>query len=767
MSGSTGTWRSTTSHWGAYRARTTEAGELEIAPHPLDANPSPLLGNVAGSVRHATRVRAPAVRRGWLDHGPGRGEGRGREEFVEVSWDTALDLVAGELDRVRREHGNEAIFGGSYGWGSAGRFHHTQSQLHRLLNLAGGYTASRGTYSHGTSTVLLPHVLGDAATVLYRADTWDTIARHTDLVVAFGGLALKNVSVTPGGTTGHATATALHALAGSGVELAVVTPLGSDVPAAPNARWLPVAPASDVALMLGLAHTLLTENLHDSTFLDSHCTGFDTVAEYLLGSDGTVKGAEWAAERCGLPADEIRTLARRMASGRTLVTVSWSLQRTRHGEQPVWAGVLLAAMLGQIGLPGGGFGHGYGSIGHVGEDGPLLPLPTLPQGHNPVPAFIPVARIADALLHPGRSYDFDGAALTYPDLRLVYWAGGNPFHHHQDLARLRRAFERPDTVVVHETHWTATARHADIVLPATTTLEREDLGSGRRDTHVIAMHRVLEPFADARDDYAILTGVAERLGLGQRFTEGRTPREWLAHLYGEWRDRLADSGHEAPDFDRFWADGEWRLPAEREHPTPFAEFRADPERTPLNTPSGRVELFSPAVAGFGYADCPGHPTWLEPESDEDHPLWLIANQPGTRLHGQGDVGATSQGAKIGGREPITLHPADAAERGVGEGDVVRVFTDRGACLAGARLDDGLRRGVVVLATGAWFAPVEDPRRPGGTLCAHGNPNVLIADVPTSRLAQGCAAQHTRVQVERFDGPLPAVDSLRPPPIATA
>ncbi|PXY29414.1 molybdopterin oxidoreductase [Prauserella coralliicola] len=758
-------WSPTTSHWGAFRARTTETGELEVAPHPLDRRPSALLGNVADSVRHATRVRRPSIRRGWLEHGPGPTEHRGAEEFVEVSWDAAADLVAAELDRVRRAHGNEAIFGGSYGWGSAGRFHHTQSQLHRLLNVLGGYTASRNTYSHGTSAVLLPHLVGDAGTLLYRADTWGTIAAHTDLVVAFGGLPLKNVSVTPGGNTEHPTATALSTIGESGVELAVVSPLADDVPKTPRARWYPIAPASDVALMLGLAHTLLTENRHDTAFLDRYCTGFDTVADYLLGADGTVKDAEWAAARCGIASQDIRALARRMAEGRTLVTVSWSLQRTRHGEQPVWAGLLLAAMLGQIGLPGGGFGHGYGSIGDIGDDGPLLPLPTLPQGHNPVRTFIPVARIADMLLRPGDGYDYNGGTYRYPDIRLVYWAGGNPFHHHQDLNRLRRAFARPDTIVVHEPHWTATARHADIVLPATTPLEREDLGSGRRDTHLIAMHRVLNPVGEARDDYTILAGIAERLGKGERFTEGRTAREWLVHLYDEWRGRLAERGHDAPPFDRFWAEGEWRLPSAGEQPTPFAAFRADPRRRPLHTPSGRIELFSSTVAAFGYADCPGHPVWLEPESDVEHPLWLIANQPSTRLHGQGDIGATSQAAKVRGREPIELHPDDAAERGIADGDVVRVFNGRGACLAGARLTGALRRGVAVLATGAWFDPFDDPAQPGGSLCVHGNPNVLTEDVPTSRLAQGCAGQHARVQVERYDGTPPPVRTLLPPPIA--
>src|SRR6202011_3721286 len=171
------------------------------------------------------------------------------------------------------------------------------------------------------------------------------------------------------------------------------------------------------------------------------------------------------------------------------------------GEQPVWMGVLLAAVLGQIGLQGGGFAYALGSTSNTGKPALAVPVPTLPQGRNSIADFIPVARLSDMLLHPGEPFDYNGQRLNYPDIRLVYWAGGNPFHHHQDLNRLRRAFARPDTVVVHEPFWTATARHADIVLPTTTTLERDDVGAGRNDGYVIAMPRALPPFGEARDDY--------------------------------------------------------------------------------------------------------------------------------------------------------------------------------------------------------------------------------------------------------------------------
>ncbi len=223
---------------------------------------------------------------------------------------------------------------------------------------------------------------------------------------------------------------------------------------------------------------------------------------------------------CGLPADTLRTLARRMAAGRTLVTVSWSLQRVRHGEQAPWMGLTLAAMLGQIGLPGGGFGHGYGSMNEPGLPPLRCPLPVFPQGPNPVTSFIPVAAVSDMLLHPGESYDFNGQRLTFPDIRCVYWAGGNPFHHHQNLPRLRRALARVDTVVVHDPYWTAMAKHADIVVPSTTAYERDDFSGSRNDPLLTAMPALTAPYAQSRNDYQTFAALAHHLGFGDGVHRG-------------------------------------------------------------------------------------------------------------------------------------------------------------------------------------------------------------------------------------------------------
>ena len=198
----------------------------------------------------------------------------------------------------------------------------------------------------------------------------------------------------------------------------------------------------------------------------------------------------------------------------------------------------------------------------------------------------------------------------------------------------------------------------------------------------------------------------------------------------------------------------------------FAEFRKDPLRHRLNTPSGRIEIFSETTAAFGYDDRPGHPTWLEPREwlgsalAQRFPLHLLTTQPATRLHGQMDMGRISQDSKIVGHEPMRINPADAARRGILDGDIVRAFNDRGAILASAALSDAIWPGVVQIATGAWY----DPQTPGeiGSLEKHGNPNVLTPDRGTSRLAQGPSAQSTLVQVEKLPTDAPPISAFDPP-----
>ncbi|WP_093306209.1 molybdopterin-dependent oxidoreductase [Variovorax sp. NFACC27] len=752
-------------HWGVFSAGWKD-GALVVRPHPGDPDPNPLIENFATAVHHRARVTTPMVRRGWLERGPGPDARRGEDSFVPMAWDEVLDRLAAELRRVQREHGCEAIFGGSYGWSSAGRFHHAQSQVHRFLNTTlGGYVRSVNSYSAGASGPMLPHVIGTMEEVARRNVTWEQIVEHTDVVLAFGGMALKNSRVASGGISRHVERESMRAAAARGCRFVSISPLKSDLPEEAAFEWLSAVPGTDTALMLALVHQLVTDGSHDRDFIERYCDGWSAFEDYLMGrSDGIAKSCDWAAPICGLPATQLTQLARDLVGKRVLVVVSHSLQRSEHGEQPVWMGAVLAAALGQPGLPGGGYNYALGTLAHYGKRNNAVPTSALPQGDNGVKAFIPVARISDMLLNPGQPFDYNGKRHTYPHIRLAYWAGGNPFHHHQDLRRLSEAFRTLDTFVVHEIAWTATARHADIVLPCTMTLEREDIGATPTDPLMVAMHRVCEPHGLARDDYDIFCDLARRLGGLEAFSEGRDTRAWLAHLYERTRAGLEALGLEAPDFQAFWQRGEITLPQREDDGGILRAFRNDPEGARLATPSGRIQVSSPTVAGFGYADCPGHPAWLPPKFAPDavHPLWLVANQPHTKLHSQLDFGAHSQASKRNGREVCTMHPSAAAARGIREGDIVRLFNEISACLASAHLCTDMREDVVQLPTGAWYDPVLDARnRP---MCAHGNPNVLTRDIGTSSLAQGCAGQLSTVQIERFDEALPPIRAYDPPEV---
>ncbi len=754
----------TAAHWGTYRVRSEGGRAVAMDAFERDPDPSSIGAGILDVQDGPTRIDAPMVRESWLDRGPGAAtERRGCDPFVALTWAEAEPLLARELTRVIETHGNRAIFAGSYGWASAGRFHHAQSQLKRFLNLLGGFTSSVHTYSFAAAEAMIPHALGSYRPHLNTTTSWESIAGNTDLLVAFGGVPLKNGQIEAGGLGIHVQRTGLEMAKAAGTEFVTISPLRMDMPDAMGADWLAPRPNTDTAILLGIAHTLLAEGLHDPAFLDRYTTGFDRFRAYLTGeADGRAKDADWAAGIAALAAEDIRALARRMAAGRTMISVSWSLTRQDHGEQPFWAAIAVAAMLGQIGLPGGGVGFGYSASNGIGGQRAPLPAASLPQGTNPVPDFIPVARIADLLLNPGTDFEFDGQRLTYPDIRLVWWAGGNPFHHHQDIGRMLRAWRRPETVVVNEWCWNAMAKHADIVLPCTTPLERADLCISQRDPYIVAMDKVAEPPGLARDDHAIFAGLARHLGIGEAFTEGRDPADWLRRFYDETRARVPG----LPDYDTLRETGWHRVPPPGEPTVMLAGFRADPVANPLDTPSGRIEIFSGTVAGFGYDDCPGHPVWREPRewlgAVGDYPLHLVSNQPAHKLHSQLDHGAVSRAGKRKGREPAVMHPDDAAARGIADGDIVRVFNGRGACLCCATLSDAIRPGVVQVSTGAWY----DPETPGDpdALCKHGNPNVLTPDRGTSRLAQGPTAHSCLVDVARHEGEPPPVTAFEPPTI---
>ncbi|MEM7348154.1 MAG: molybdopterin dinucleotide binding domain-containing protein, partial [Chloroflexota bacterium] len=331
------------------------------------------------------------------------------------------------------------------------------------------------------------------------------------------------------------------------------------------------------------------------------------------------------------------------------------------------------------------------------------------------------------------------------------------------------AWQKPETIIVNEPWWNATARQSDIVFPATLNLERNDLGFTMLDTYLTPIRQAIAPYQQARNDYEIFVELADRLDIREAFTEGRDEAMWLKYLYQEATERAAKHQIELPDFDTFWQ-GEQRSIFDQiqTRPSFLQLFRQDPNETPLGTPSGKIEIFSETIARFAYDDCPPHPTWLPPTEwlgapkAQAYPLHLLSNQPKTRLHSQFDHANTSREAKLNGREVARLNPQDAAVRGIQADDVIRLFNERGTCLASVVLSEAIRPGVVQLPTGAWYTPAE----PGqiGALECHGNPNVLTLDKGTSKLGQGPAANSTLVDVELYSGPVTSAQPFNPPMI---
>jgi len=245
----------TASHWGAFIAQVEDGKFIGVKPFGGDAAPVPMIQALAGRVYSTTRIKYPMVRAGFLKKGAAsdRTE-RGTGNFVRVSWDEALDLVAKELQRVKSKYGNESIFAGSLDWHSVGKLHDAPVLLRRMLALFGGFTDDAGDFSVQAAMTILPHVTGNIE--VYDLQTaWPTIIKNTDLIVLFGASLLKNNQIgwTP---PDHYAYWALKQVKEKGIEAISVDPRMTDTTKYLNAKWIALRPNTDVALMLGIAHTL-------------------------------------------------------------------------------------------------------------------------------------------------------------------------------------------------------------------------------------------------------------------------------------------------------------------------------------------------------------------------------------------------------------------------------------------------------------------------------------------------------------------------------
>ncbi len=769
------------SHWGVFKATVEDGRWVAIDPWEKDSHPSPQLPGILDSVYSPTRIKYPMVRRAYLENGPGAAvETRGKDDFVRVSWDKAMDLVVGELKRVSEKYGPEGVYAGSYGWKSSGKLHNCQSLLRRALNvgLDGKFVNSTGDYSTGASQVIMPHVMGTLE-VYEQQTVWPVVVESSDVIVFWAADPVKTNQIC-WTVADHDVYPYMEEFKKTGKKVICIDPVRTMTAKFFDAEWVPIRPQTDVALMLGIAHTLYTEELHDADFLDGYTVGFDKFLPYLTGeSDGTPKTAEWASEICNVPVEKIKELAHVFQENRTMLASGWSIQRQHHGEQAHWMLVTLASMLGQIGLPGGGFGlsYHYANGGAPSASGPVLSGITdggaAVDGAawltNAGAASIPVARVIDMLENPGAEFNFNGKTEKYPAVKMAYWVGGNPFSHHQNRNRMVKAWQKLETVVVHDFQWTATARFADIVLPATTAYERNDIENvGDYSLKaVLAMKKVIDPVFEARNDFDIFAEIADRLGAKEAFTEGKDEMGWLKSFYAEAEKQGAAKNIEVPDFDTFWDKGVlvFPIPESSKQYVRYSDYREDPLLEPLGTPSGKIEIFSRNIEKMGYENCPPHPTWMEPiertgKPDSKFPLHVDTAHPEYRLHSQLCGTKLRENYVIDGREPCLINTKDAADRGIADGDLVRVFNDRGQILTGAIVSDDVAPGVIRVFEGGWYNPA-DPGAPEA-LDAYGDANNLSVDIGTSDLAQGNCGHTGIADVEKFAGDPPKVTAFNGP-----
>jgi trimethylamine-N-oxide reductase (cytochrome c) len=751
------------SHWGPFKAVVKNGVLVGVQPlKDVDAAPTTMLTEgLIGRVYHKTRVKYPMVRKSYLANPTGdtKPHLRGKEPFVRVSWEQALALTADAILRTAEKHGNEALFSASYGgWSHAGLLR-PQVLQGRLFGLIGGHSVTTGDYSGGASQVSLPHIIGDME--VYSPQTsWEVMAEHTEVMVWVGCDPFKNnrIEFT---VADHQMTPRWLKIKERGVKFISINPQYTPTDDALGSEWIKIVPNTDVALFTAMAHHVYTTGKHDKAYLAKYTVGFDKYLAYLLGKDGdgTPKTPEWAAKITGIPAAKIVELAELFASKRTQFAGAWSLQRAQHGEMTHWAIINFAAMLGKIGKPGEGVGFSwhYGGGGMV-QSNAIMPV-GLSQGRNPIKARCPASRISEMLMNPGKAYTRDGATHQYPLVKLIYTAGNNFMSHQQNTNELLRAMnQQVDTVICQDPWWCASSRFADIVLPATSALERDDMSTGGTYSNdkIYAMRQVIKPYGESLDDFEIFRRLAALMGVEYGFTEGKSVMDILKASY-------AATGQKTP-FNQFWKDGIVRIdvPEKMRKWVRHGDFYTDPVKHPLHTKSGKIELFCSEIARFNVPDCPPVPKYLEPSeflgNAKPGQVHVVSPHPYNRVHSQMANADVRLEQNVKGRQHVRISVEDAAAKGIKSGDLVELYNDRGALIAGAVVTNKIMKGVVSLEEGNWIQLDSKGR------CNSGAINIITTSVASSGLSQATSANTCIANLKRCDDAEGANRAFEPPVI---
>ncbi|WP_127115152.1 molybdopterin-dependent oxidoreductase [Shimia sediminis] len=741
------------SHFGTFEAVVKDGKIVAInSMMELDARPTEMLSHgILDRTYDKTRIDYPMVRKSYLEgweSGDIKSELRGKEEYVRVDWDTAWSLTAKALLDTATNHGNEAIFSSSYGgWSNAGVFRPNVLQG-RLINLMGGCTNTAGDWSAGAGQVVMPHIIGDME--VYSAQSaWETIRDNTELFVLVGCDPIKNNRVEYR-VADHGMYAHWEEIRDNGVQFLSINPQRTASDEYLNAEWKRIIPNTDTALFLSMAYHVLENGLEDRAYMDKYTVGAGKWLAYVKGdTDGTPKTPAWASAITGIDEQEIMDLAELIAAKKTSFGASWAIQRAQHGEMAYWSIVNFAALLGKIGKPGEGVGFSwhYGN-GGMPQGGNATPV-GMSQGRNFVKKIVPASRITEALENPGIEFFYNGQTNVYPDIKMIFNAGNNFMSHQQDTNRLIKALEKVETIVSVDVWWTAATRWADIVMPAATTLEQDDITSGGTysNDRVYAMKKVIEPMGEALPDYEIFEGLADKLGLWAQFTDSEDKMYHIKLAY-----EASGAAKDLP-FEEFWEKGYARMPVPTEARgwVRHAAFVEDPEGSPLHTSSGKIEMFCENIANMEIEDCPGMPMWLEKHeylgSAKEGQLHVVSPHPWFRLHSQMDQSKTLRDLyKVQGREPVRINAQDAAKRGIEDGDLVELYNDRGTVIAGAVVSDDIMPGVVSIYEGCW------PSLDSKGRCNSGLVNFITSTQRASGLSEATSANTTLIEMRKCEDP---------------
>ena len=749
-------------HIGAFYAHLQDGKIIDISAQESDKHPTHLITSVIDRTYSQSRINYPYIRKGYLEGSVNHKKLRGNDEFVRVSWDEVSTLIATKLKSTL----NENIYNASYGgWAHPGRLNRCNVLSGKFFNSFGGAISTAGEYSNGAALTVNPGIVGDLE--VYSLQTaHEQIIENTKVYVMWGADLFKTNKID------FAVANRKNdeyyiKYKKAGIKFISIDPINTESAKMFDAEWIKIRPNTDVALMLGMMYYLYQTNTYDKAFIEKYTYGFDKFLPYLLGkTDGIKKTPEWASEITKVEAKKIEELAALFVNERTFLAGNWAMQRAHHGEQADWALITLASMIGQIGLPGGGFGFSMHYAGGGQANSGKKIVPGLSMGRNPIKSIIPASRISEAILNPGKKSSYKGEEITFPKISLLYVAGSNIIGHHPDTNEIIKALKTLDTIIVQEPWWTPTAKYADIVLPASTTLERDDItfGGSYSQDYVYAMKKVINNPFEAKADYDIFAMIAQKISSDaySSFTEGKDTMTWIKELYAK------SSGVESKTFEQFWEDGfvKFDIPEKSYSFVRHASFREDPEKNKLKTETGKIQIFSDKFASFNYSDFKGHPIWMEPaeylgsKEVAQFPLHLLSPHPTYRVHSQLDNVWLTKLYKVQDREPVRINPKDAQKYGINDGDIVELFNNRGRILAGAVVTSDISEGVVAIEEGAWYSP--EFAEVNKSRCNSGHVNVLTSSRPTSQMAQATSVNTTLVGIKKATGPITPNLAYNPP-----